>query len=420
VSKRLGLDFIPLLNVVLRAGTLVGRFVLILFLAKFLDPTLFGYYGIFTVTAVYMLLFGGLDFYIYVSREIINTPPCQRGQLLKGQAALSGFLYLILFLPVIWFLVLADWPRQLVWWFFPIVLLEHLNQEITRLLVALSEQLSASLILFVRQGSWVIICIVLMKWNESARSLDVIMGLWAAAGLVAAGLGVHKLDQLKTGGWGRAIDCAWVRKGVLVSVPFLVSTLALRGVQTLDRYWLESLVGIEAVGAYALLFGIASTLLTLLDAALFSFVYPMLIQHVYRSEHNEVRRKVNLLWVQTIGLSAGFGLTSWFLLPYLLAWIGNPAYQEYIRWYPCLLSAMVLNGLGLVPHYALYALKRDNLIILSHFGSLPVFCVTTYIFSSEYSGFAVIIGLNAAFAAVLFLNAYSYWFVVRREASAGV
>ena len=414
MNRLLTPNSIRLLNVGLRGSTLGARFIFIFFLAKYLDPALIGYYGIFTVTVGYALYFVGLDFYTYVSREIVNASPCQRGRLLKGQAALSGILYLILLPPAVWFLMQAAWPAHLAWWFFPILLFEHLNQEIFRLLVALSEQLTASAILFVRQGSWAVAIILLMGWSDNARNLDMVMTLWATAGAVSASLGIWKLKQLRTSGWKHVIDWAWVKKGIFISLAFLVSTLALRGVQTFDRYWLESLAGIETVGAYVLLFGVASTLLTFLDAAVFSFVYPALIQHAYKCEHREARRKVNLLFLQTIGLSAGFGLISWFLLPYLLTWIGNPIYQQHIHWYPWLLSAIILNGLGLVPHYALYARQCDRSIIINHLSSLPIFCFSTLLFSFKYSAFSVIIGLNVTFAVILLLNTRAYWTIIKK------
>ena len=125
------------INIGIHGANLGSRFLFIFFLAKFLDPAMVGYYGIFTATVGYCLYFVGLDFYTYVSREILKTNSAERGRLLKGQAALACALYVIL-LPVgILFLGRSGWPGHLVWWFFPILVLEHLNQELSRLLVGL-------------------------------------------------------------------------------------------------------------------------------------------------------------------------------------------------------------------------------------------------------------------------------------------
>ena len=109
---------IRLLNIALHGATLSTRFLFIFFLAKYLDPALVGYYGLFTATIGYSLYFVGLDFYTYVTREILKTQNSQRGQLLKCQAALSGVLY-ILFLPIAYSILLpySGWPNYLFIWF---------------------------------------------------------------------------------------------------------------------------------------------------------------------------------------------------------------------------------------------------------------------------------------------------------------
>jgi O-antigen/teichoic acid export membrane protein len=384
-------------------------------LAKYLDPASVGYYGIFTATVGYALYFVGLDFYTYVSREIIKTPANQRGQLLKGQAALSGLLYLGLLPVAVGLLSQARWPEHLVWWFLPILLLEHFNQEISRLLIALSEQLTASMALFIRQGSWAVAIVVMMRLDHSARNLDTVMALWATAGIAAAGIGVWKLKQLKTEGWNLPIDWAWIKKGIAISTAFLLATLALRGVQTVDRYWLKALGGIEVVGAYVLLLNVASTLMVFLDAGLFAFSYPALIKYNHEGKHYEARKQTNRLLLQTMLLSVAFGLVSWMLLPYLLAWIGNPLYQKAISWYPWLLSAMTINAIGMVPHYALYARGADKPIIYSHVAALLVFVLVTWLFSLSYSALAVPIGLNAVFISVLIWKFTAYLMLIYRE-----
>lgn len=404
-----------LINIGLRGTTLGTRFLFIFLLAKYLDPASLGYYGIFAATVGYAMYFVGLDFYTYVSREIVKTPANRRGQLLKSQAILSAILYIVLLPPCIWLLSQYGWPDFLIWWFLPILLLEHFNQEISRLLIALSEQLVSSIILFIRQGSWAIVVIVFMYMDTSSRNLNLVMALWTAAGVAAACAGTWKLVQLKTRGWHLPTDWRWIRKGIAVSSAFLVATLAVRGFQTFDRYWLESLGNIEMVGAYVLLIGIASTLLAFLDAAVFAFAYPGLIQLNHQGSHEDARKQVRVLLLQTLLLSAIFGLASWIALPYLLAWIGNPLYQQMVHWYPWLLSAITINAVGMVPHYALYARGEDKPIIYSHVLALITFLVVTGLSIGAFGAFAVPIGLNAAFTSLLLWKAIAYASLVHKD-----
>lgn len=398
-----------ILNIGLRSATLGTRFLFIFFLAKYLDPASVGYYGLFTAAIGYALYFVGLDFYTYVTREILKAPNEQRGQMLKGQAALSGVLYVLLFPAAVAFLMQSGWPGQLPWWFFPLLFLEHFNQELSRLLIALSEQITASVILFVRQGSWAIASVLLLNVHAPSRNLETVLALWAAAGIAAAAMGIWKLKRLRISGWRAPVDWRWIKKGIAISGAFLLATLAIRGVNTFDRYWLEALGGIDMVAAYVLLLGVAGTLMTFLDAGVFAYAYPALIQHHHKREYAQARAKVRQVLWQTAILSAAFALVSWLLLPYLLRWIGNPVYLQAAHFYPWLVLAMVLNALSMAPHYGLYAQGHDKPIIYSHGASLVCFIASTWLLSKHFGPMAVTLGLNLAFALILVWKSLAYW-----------
>lgn len=406
-----------LLNIGLRFTTLGTRFLFIFALAKYLDPASVGYYGIFTATVGYCLYFVGLDFYTYSTREILNKPIDQRGQLIKAQAALSGILYLVFFPIALIFLTHVAWPDSLVLWFLPLLLLEHFNQELSRLLIALSEQLTASMILFVRQGSWAIASVALMTFDPETRNLDFVMALWAAAGVCAGTIGLLKFKRLGVNGWGKRVDWRWIKKGVAVSSMFLIATLALRGVQTLDRYWLEALNGIDMVAAYVLLLGVASTLLVFLDAGVFAFTYPSLIRHNNDKNYEIANDKVRRMLIQTLLVSALFAVVSWFSLPWLLDWIGNPVYIEAIDLYPWLLVATIINAVSMVPHYGLYARGCDKAIIYSHIASLIAFVAFTWIISQSAPEIAIPLGINLAFFVIATWKSLAYIQVRKHDKS---
>lgn len=409
-----------ILNVALHSATLGTRFLFIFFLAKYLDPASVGYYGLFTAAVGYAMYFVGLDFYTYVTREVIKSPIEQRGQLIKSQSALSGVLYLVLWPFAVVFLYKSGWPTELLLWFFPILIFEHFNQEIYRFLIAMSEQITASIVLFVRQGSWAIILVVLMTWDISIRNLQAVMALWALAGGAAAAMGIWKLWQLRMGGWRAPVNWGWIRQGIRISFAFLIATLALRGMQTIDRYWIEALGGIEMVGAYVVLLGVAGTLLTFLDAGVFAFAYPALIKLSHSQDHAAFEAKIRQMLVHTLFLCAAFSVFSWLALPHLIGWIGNPIYLSALHWYPWLLFAMVLNALSMIPHYALYASGQDKHIIYSHTTALFVFVASVWLLGSSIGALAVPLGLNAAFGFILAWKAVAYWLTIARFATANV
>lgn len=399
-----------LLNLSLHGANLATRFLFIFFLAKYLDPSDVGYYGLFTAAIGYSLYFVGLDFYTYVTREMIKTPMEERGRLLKGQATLSGILY-ILFLPVVYALLYqySGWPAHLLIWFLPLLFLEHFNQEMSRLLIALSQQITASVVLFVRQGSWALTAVVIMYFEESSRQLDFVMLLWTISGLASALVAIRKLRILGIGGWQEPLDWSWIKRGVAVSTAFLLATLALRGIQTFDRYWLEAIGGVEIVAAYVLFTGVAGSLLAFLDAGVFSFAYPNFIKLSHEKNIDLLRAKVwQTLWV-TVMLSGCFAVISWFALPYLLQWIGKETYIAAINFYPWLLLASITNAVGLVPHLALYASGQDKPIIRSHIAAFVVFGAAVWALSGHSGPLAVPQGIVISFFFILTWKTAAYW-----------
>lgn len=388
-------------NVTLRGATLASRFLFVFFFARFFEPASLGLYGLFSATVSYALYLVGFDFYTYTTREILRKERTEWGSLLKNQLTLSGVLYVV-FIPLLCLLFIFNiLPTELMMWFMVILILEHLNQEVGRLLIVISEQLLASLLLFVRQAAWAILLVALMTFDSETRTLGHIFMAWALAGMCAAAIGCFRLWQLQMGGWQAAVDWKWIKMGLKVCIPLLVATLAVRGLFTLDRYWLQALGGMEVVGAYVLFMGMAGTLMAFLDAGIFCYSYPALIKAFQGDRPEEFRARLRQITWQTLILSAAFSAVSLAVLPFLLKWIGRDFYILHQETFVWLLLAMVINGLSMIPHYALYAQGRDRPIVVSHLASILVFVATTLPLSAFWPLTAVPMGLAITFTFIL-------------------
>jgi O-antigen/teichoic acid export membrane protein len=406
--KSMIFDPVWIMSVVMRAATFGARVLLVFFLAKHLDPVSMGQYGIFVVTVGYFVFLVGLDFYTYSTRQLISSPLTKQGNLLKSQAVLIGIAYLIILPPATLALARSDWPNPMVWCFPLVLVTEHINQELSRLFVTFSLPVVASVLLFIRQASWVIVIVALELLGSGPTTPDQVIVCWGLAGCAAMGFGVYRLRRLGMLGWSLPVDWGWIRRGLVVSSGFLCGTLAVRGIVTFDRYWVEDLAGIEAVAAYTLFFSIAGVVNVFLDAAIFSFAYPRIIKLVQNNLHQEAHNEIKNLLVQIIAGSACFAIVSYLLLPHILDWVGHPIYKKFSHWYPWLLMAMTVQVISKVPHYGLYALGRDRSIIFSHVFAFFAFGLTTWLFLNVYSAIAVLIGINFAFVSVLVWKSLVY------------
>ncbi|MDD2367413.1 MAG: oligosaccharide flippase family protein [Desulfuromonadaceae bacterium] len=397
-----------MLNIALRGTTLITRFVFVFFLAKLFNPSDLGLYGLVTAAVGYVLYLVGLDFYTYTTRELLNHDRKTWGGILKNQVALSLILYALVLPALMLIFVNGLLPWSVAKWFYLLIILEHVCQEMGRLFIAISEQLFASILLFLRQGTWAIAITGLMLVNSDFRSLGAIFAAWSIAGMLTIFIAIYRLHKLQIGGWTNSINWKWIIKGIKVSVPLLIATLAIRGVFTVDRYWLKSISDLEVVGAYVLFFGVSSTLSAFLDAGVFSYSYPTLIKAYQSGEPEPFRIKMREMLIHTTLASGLFSVVSLVLLPYLLLWLNRPAYTTYQYLYPWLLSVMVLNALGMVPHYALYAQKRDRPIIQSHILGFIIFNASAWVLSINYASIAIPAALCVTFTFILFWKTLAY------------
>lgn len=400
---------IRLTNLGLRGTTLVSKFLLIFMLARFLEPAELGLYGLLTVTISYGLYFLGFDFYIFTTREILKTEPSGRGQLLKSQVTLSLILYAI-FLPltiVLFGLELLPW--WLLPWFMALLVLEHITQELNRLLVALQRQLVASWVLFFRAGAWCLAVVGIMFLNEPSQELTTVLIGWIAGSSIGMVIGVAVLWQIPMGGWLNAVDWVWLKKGLKIALPMLVATLALRGIYTLDRYWFEALAGLDVLGAYVLFIGMCTALLGFMDAGVFTFLYPAMISAHANNNAGEFRKKFRQLALQTVALTGLFSICAWLVVHPLLQWLDKPLYLERIDLFGWLLLATGLFVVGMIPHYGLYARGKDKALIVAHIAGFLVFLASTAALAPVVAELAVPFGLTAAFLFMLAWKSFQFY-----------
>ncbi|MCF5509749.1 hypothetical protein GIV66_29305 [Pseudomonas sp. PA-3-11C] len=402
-------NFMQLSNVAIRGLTLVSKFFLIFFLARFLEPAELGIYGLLAATVGYSLYLLGFDFYTYSTRELLKRERKEWGGVLKSQGALTLVLYVI-FLPLLSLLFVCDLlPMKVVYWFFVLLVLEHLNQELGRLLIAVSEQLYASLILFLRSGVWAILVTGLMFVEPDLRDLDVVFFAWSLGGLLALCVGVFRIKALQLSGWSAKVDWVWIIKGLKVALALLIATLAMRGVFTLDRYWFQELAGLELLGAYVLFMGVSMALMSFLDAGIFAFIYPGLISAYQQQDAAGFRRGTLKLLLQTVCVSVGFALIALVAIGPLLVWLDKPLYSQQQGLFVWILLATVLYAVGMIPHYGLYAQGHDRPIIYSHIASLIIFILATWSFAQYWPYLAVPLGLCVSFFCVLCWKSWSFY-----------
>ncbi len=350
----------------------------------------------------------GLEFYTYSMRELIASPPHAQPSILRDQIVFYLFTY-ALFLPPLILLFMGDFlPWMLVCWFYVLLILEHVAQELNRVLVALSLQLEASIVLFVRSGAWGLALIPLMWATPSLRELHAALAAWSIGAAAACALGawwiVRKFEVQNP----KPIDWRWIKRGVRIALPMLIAALAIRGLFTFDRYWVEAIGGLDTLGAYVLYAGIGNAVISFLDAGVVVFFYPRLVSAArtndllgYRTAMKSLRINIILstCLLTTLAFSAAF---------FIVEWLDKPDYDENFHLLAWILAAMLIYGLSHTPHLGLYAQGRDRTLVLSQLAALVTFLISAIALNDSLGVTSVPAALCAAFAALYLWKALAY------------
>ncbi|WP_143075629.1 lipopolysaccharide biosynthesis protein [Desulfomicrobium apsheronum] len=390
----------------LRGTTLVSKFALLFVLAKFLEPLEVGLYGLFSATIFYCLMALGFDFYTYSTRELIVTDKKKWAAMLRDQGIFYTITYTILIPASFLIFWIGFLPWELVFWFFPLLALEHVAQEINRLLVAISEPLWASVILFIRHGCWAFMTAVILWIFPEQRHLTFVLAAWTLGVSSACILGFIRLRNLDSISLKLPVDWKWIKKGIKVAFPFLLATLSLRALYTFDRYWVEAISGLEVLAAYVFFAGIANAIMSFLDAAVFSFTYPELIAAVGRKDTKGFKAQLRRMGIQTTLLAFTVSAAAIILTGPIIHWIKRDVYSQHLPLLFWTIFATAISAISMIPHYGLYALRQDRSIIVSHLFSLPIFFIATIALSQFYDTISIPISLAITFS-FLFIFKYT-------------
>lgn len=392
-------------NLLLRGATLASRFLLVVFIAKFLSSEELGTYSLLAASISYALFIVGLDFYTYSSREILAVDKSHWYKMVKNQFLFYLFFYAVSF-PLIYFVLSFGFiPQGFVFWFFALLVVEHLSQESMRLLVVLNKSLLANISLFIRTGIWVYLCIAVMFYSEQHRHLESILILWWIGACCSISLVIPEILKLKRASTADScLDLKWLIAGIKVAIPLLAGTLALRSIFIVDRYSLSYFSSLSSVGVYSFYASFANALLAFVDAVIIMQFYPKMVSaakenntELFSSYSRQFLRSLMLLsLILCVGLPV--------LVYIILLWLGKGEYLEYFPLIGVMLLTSVVYSLSLIPHYKLYSYGHDGKIVVSSVITAVLGGVTMPLGAYFYGVYGVAAGQMLAVVGLLLLK----------------
>ena len=332
VEKMKRTNWITSANLGIRGATLIGKFLLVYFLADQLTVEQNGVWGIFTTSIALSLYVVGLDFYTYSSRRILDFKEEDRSPMLRDQLVFYFISYLVLF-PILGLLFVFNViDIKFAIFFYAILIFEHLAQEAYRTFVVFSKPIIANIILFLRTGSWAYLILILWTAGvDELKSLRWLYLFWMCGGIAALAVSLYFLAKFKFKSVKHIpIDWKWIKQGIKVSLLFFIGTVGYKIIEFADRYFIDYYHTKEEVGVYTFYANMCNIVETFVHTAVIIIFSPRLIETFHKSNY-DYRKTLAQFAKQVVIYTIIIGVALAILIIPLLKSLENDEYIRYLE-----------------------------------------------------------------------------------------
>lgn len=404
--------FYSLSAVGIRGIGLIAKFLLVLCLVRYFQPSDLGLYGIITAIVAYTLFFLGMEFYNYTSRALVDASPSAQALIIRDQFILYSVVFLFLS-PLLYLLFDNNiLPWSLFSLFLLLVLTEHISNELMRILIAMARPYLANLVFFLRQGLWVVILLPLLCFLPTTRQFSVILIAWiagAAFSILIAFIGLRHLPWRST--WRQPINWAHIWQGLGISRPFIVSAFCALSMLYIERFFVNYYCGLDAVGIYTFYAGLSLTLHNLVNTGVSKMRLAQLLSAWKQNNHNQFQHEATRMLKDTTLFVILFVIISLCLIFPFVNFLNKPVYLSHLSIFYFLLFGAACRSVADVPLYTLYAQHRDRLLLTINLAAFCIMLIGNALFVPRFGLIgAALSSASASFA----LLAYSLFIMVQR------
>ncbi len=347
-----------ILNLTYRVLTIIFKFLLSIIIVEKLSVHDLGVYGIFQTTVTLLIYVLGYDFYTYNTRELLDEKKDDIRFCLFNQTVFHALLYLIV-LPLsvlLFFYDVVDFEHMV--YFYLILVVEHVSQEMYRILITLKKSVIASLSLLLRSGLWILVLYLVWIFELSSEGITDIFVLWFIGGLLSIVIGL----------WGIGfkvkfeIDIPWIKRGIIIASPFFISTVFYKTLEFSGRFFIDFYWTKEAVGIFTFYSSISNAMFVLVQSTVIIVLSPYLIEssakgfEAFNKVFINYRKQVLLVTI------VGFLIASVAIYP-LIIYLDNELLTDNIYIFYLLLIAVAFFCFSYIPHYGLYSFRKDKSLL---------------------------------------------------------
>lgn len=344
----------------LRGVGLVSKFLLTLYVAKFLGVADLGLYGLAvgltsSIPAILGLGLNGPSFRGVVGIDIASA-------LSIATTRLSVTLAVHLFVqPFIIFATLMTTQSVS-----PVVAIciglivfgEHVSADMHGLLISRNRIALANIILFLRGGAWPVVYMSLGLVDSSIKTIEALVIIWLIFIVLSWTPALFILTR--GGGWRFCFfDRLWLKNSLRSVIPFYIFDIGAAGSQYVDRFIITFILGVEAAGVFTFFWSMVNAINSLVIFGIIQPYSPKLISSARIGDDSRFSHTARSLVREAFLWSSGMCAAVFAITPVFLNFIERPEFDGNYILYGTICVAMIVRVSADCLHSVLYAKHKD-------------------------------------------------------------
>lgn len=353
------LRYLPLM--LLRGSTIVLKFGLSFYVARFIGLSELGVYGLVVGATLVLPNFYRAGLTSSIARTLLDAEPAHMTQDLRHYLAwtLTGYCLTLGLLPFVQRLDFVTTLQLNVYVVWLIVLAEHLAADLALLLNNLYRSRSANVFGLVQTAIWVLPFIALGLWFPDLRSLPALLGFWAAGALLSV-LGCASLFAHWPWRGGPPLRRGWYASNLRASGYLYFSDLTGTLGQFVDRYLIAILIDIEHAGIYTLFFQLANAIYMLVASSIVNIQRPKVLSSFQKGEVPTAVAQLHALQKESIASMVVLSLLTGVLFQFAAPLLNRPLVLLFLPLLWCTFAATLCKAWCLTSFIELYARRLDR------------------------------------------------------------
>ena len=242
---------VGLLIMAMRASIMGSKFALAIFIARYLDLSSLGLYGLAAGAIAVVPAVVNIGVNHLVMRDAVTASAAELTNSLRHYWGFVTSVYVVLLTLAV--LLTMVFETSALWiLLIAVMFVEHIGNDIFYLFSNTQHHLSANANAFLRGGAWILVYVPLAILEPNLRTLSHLFGSWLAGGMLSLVLFVCMSWSWpwRAAAFSLPFKLSVVTATIRKSFLFYVSDLSFIASQYIDRYLVTLFLGIKIAGVF--------------------------------------------------------------------------------------------------------------------------------------------------------------------------